>query len=300
MAYLDDLDAILDELSRTSGQPEPGGFIERNRAIDRLELHLDELTHRMGGDSQRSLDLTGRVLAFRDRLQGLNDSMAQTLRGRIAAGNVSSGELMTIFRQYVDGGRRDARDHVQYDDLDALIAGVLLTEQAVDDRALELHPEMVGYQPTPARLVLEMIDELGPTERDVFVDLGSGLGTVATLVALLTGARAIGIEWSPSYCAHARACAAALNLASVSFVEQDARAADLSTGTIFYMFTPFKGAMLREVLRRLDDEGRSRAIRLCVHGPLLRETIPEFSSFALDKARRQGDFVTVFRSSPVG
>ena len=33
---------------------------------------------------------------------------------------------------------------------------------------------MVPYQPTPARLILALLQEIRPTERDVFVDVGSG------------------------------------------------------------------------------------------------------------------------------
>ncbi|MEO8505436.1 MAG: hypothetical protein ABI609_16185 [Acidobacteriota bacterium] len=205
---------------------------------------------------------------------------------------------MATFRQYVDGARCDPRDHVQYDDLDALVAAVLSSDEALDDRATDSHPEMVGYQPTPARLVLDLVGDLQPTERDVFVDVGSGLGTVPMLVALLTDARTVGIEWNPSYCAYAEASARALNLSSASFVRQAAREADFSVGTIFYMFTPFRGTMLRSVLERLAGEGRRRRIRLCVHGPLLREAVQASSAFAIEKARGHDAFIAVFQSVP--
>lgn len=301
VAYLDDLDAALARLSRTRERSDAAGFIERNRALDELEMHLLELKHHAEDKdvvSQRIADLATRVVALRDRFQRMNDSMARRLRERIAAASISPDELLATFREYVSGARNDARDDVQYDDLDALVAALLHTEEAVDEGAVEWHPEMVRYQPTPARLVLAMIEEICPTESDVFVDVGSGLGTVSTLVSLLTGARAVGIEWHPGYCAHARRCARGLNLSSVSFVRQDAREADFSLGTIFYLFTPFRGNLLREVLERLDVEGRRRTIRLCVHGPLLREAIQEFSSFSIETDRSQDDFLAVFQSSP--
>jgi tRNA G46 methylase TrmB len=302
VAYLDDLHAVLDALTRTRERSDAAGFIERNRALDELEMHLLEMLHHLNGEDvvdRRIADVATQVVALRGRLQRINDSMAQRLRERIAAASISPGELLATFQQYVGGARHDTRDQVQYDDLDVLVASLLHTEEAVDEGAVEWHPEMVRYQPTPARLILAMIRETRPTERDVFVDVGSGLGTVPTLVSLLTGARAVGIEWHPNYCAHAERRARALNLSSVSFVRQDARDADFSSGTIFYMYTPFQGTMLRDVLQRLDDEGRRRTIRLCIHGPLLREAIQEFTSFSGEKAGSHDDFIAVFRSSPV-
>jgi hypothetical protein len=302
VACLDDLDTVLGALTRTSEQSDAVGFIERNQAIDALEVHLLALTHDLNHDdvvNQRITELVSRVVTLRDRLQRINDSMVQRLRERIADATISPRDLLTTFRQYVSAARHETRDDLKYDDLDALVAGILSTDQVVDDGTVELDPEMVPYQPTPARLILALLQEIRPTERDVFVDVGSGLGTVPTLVSLLTGARAVGIEWHPNYCAYAQHCVRRLNLSSVIFVQQDARDADFSTGTIFYMYTPFKGTMLRDVLQRLESEGRRRTIRLCVYGPLLREALGAFSSFSVQKARSLDDFISVFQSSPV-
>ena len=301
MACLDGLHSVLGALARTTEESSAVGFIERSQAIDELEIHLLDLTQTLndGGANQRLAELATRVVTLRDRLQRINDSMVQRLRERIAAASISPRELLTTFQQYVRATRHDTRDAVEYDDLDALVAGILSTDRIVDDGTVELDPEMVPYQPTPARLILALLQELRPTERDVFVDLGSGLGTVPALVSLLTGARAVGIEWHPNYYAHAQHCVRCLNLSSVSFVQQDARDADFSTGTIFYMFTPFKGTMLRDVLRRLDSEGRRRTIRLCTYGPLLREALRECASFAMETNRRSDDSIAVFQSSPV-
>lgn len=301
MAYLDDLHSALGVLTRTREHADAAGFIARNRAIDELEVHLFELTHdlRPGAPVDPvSAELTARVGGLRDRLQRLNDTMAQRLRERIATASISPRELRATLQQYVRGARHETRDEVLYDDLDVLVAAVFAGDQAVDD-TMHWHPEMVRYQPTPARLILSLIQEIRPSERDVFVDLGSGMGTVPTLVSLLTGARAVGVEWHPSYCAQAQRCVRDLNLSSVSFLRQDARQADLTTGTIFYMFTPCKGAMLRDILRRLDREGRRRALRLCVHGPLLREAIAELSSFSSAAGRSLDQPIAVFQSRPV-
>jgi hypothetical protein len=281
----DELEAFLGSLKHTSEQPDAAGFVARSRAIDALELHASEPRH-------------AGVVWLRDRLQRINDSMVQRLRERIAAGSIAPGELLATFQQYVSSTRSDAADDLEYDALDALVAGLCGTDRFVEDGAVALDPEMVPYQPTPARLVLALVEELRPDERDVFVDVGAGLGTIPMLVSMLTPARAVGIEFHPKYCEFARQCARSLNLSSVSFVQQDAREADFSTGTIFYMYTPFKGEMLRDVLRRLENEGRSREIGLCTYGPLLLNALREFPTFSMTTAGRgRQNALSVFRCS---
>src|SRR5262249_17310467 len=151
---------------------------------------LSDLSHGLHHEDvvdPRVAELVTRVITLRDRFQRINDSMAQRLRERIAAATISPPELLTTFRQYVGAGRHGTRDDVTYDDLDARVAGILATDQVDDDGAVASDPEMVPYQPTPARLILALVQEIRPTEHDVFVDVGSGLGTVPILVSLLTG-----------------------------------------------------------------------------------------------------------------
>ena len=126
---------------------------------------------------------------------------------------------------------------------------------------------MVAYQPTPARHIFEMIRRCQFTADDVFVDIGSGLGHVPLLVAVCTPARAVGIELEPSYIESARKSAADLQLRNVGFIAQDVRDADLSTGTFFYLYTPFRGTILRTVLDRLRAQANTREIRVCTFGP---------------------------------
>jgi hypothetical protein len=153
-----------------------------------------------------------------------------------------------------------------YDYLDDLISGVLQLERPADLR-VQLAAEMVAYQPTPARHIFALIGRTALTEHDVLIDLGSGLGHVPLLVSICTGARCIGIELEAAYVDCARRSAQALQLNDVTFIQQDAQAADLSSGTVFYLYTPFRGSILRTVLDSLRREAQGREIRLCTYGP---------------------------------
>jgi hypothetical protein len=86
------------------------------------------------------------------------------------------------------------------------------------------------------------------------------------LVSLLTGARAIGIEREPTFCAYAQARAEALGLTGVALRTADARQADYREGSVFFMYHPFTGAILEAVLKRLREQTAGRKIRLCTLG----------------------------------
>jgi hypothetical protein len=153
-----------------------------------------------------------------------------------------------------------------YDYLDELISGVLQFEEPHTGPG-QRESEMVSYQPTPARHIFNLIGLAALTASDVFVDLGSGLGHVPLLVSICSCARSIGIELEATYIECARQCAQRLNMNKVAFIQQDARAADLSAGTVFYLYTPFTGSILSGVLSRLRREAATRPIRICTYGP---------------------------------
>jgi len=126
---------------------------------------------------------------------------------------------------------------------------------------------MVPYQPTPARHISDFIGRAALTERDLLIDLGSGLGHVTLIAAICSSARCTGIELEPAYAECARKCARSLNLKNIRFVQGDARAADFSDGTVFYLYSPFTASILRDVLNLLRGEAVRREIRICTFGP---------------------------------
>jgi hypothetical protein len=119
----------------------------------------------------------------------------------------------------------------------------------------------VPYLPCPVDAISSAVVE-GPIGRDdELVDLGSGLGRVVLLVHALTGARCRGIELQASLVQKAEQCRARLGLKAdeVSFVAGDARDVEL-TGTVFFLYAPFNGELLRAVLARLERSPRRRLV----------------------------------------
>ena len=57
-----------------------------------------------------------------------------------------------------------------------------------------------------------------------------------------------------------------LGLGPVTFLNDDARHADLSEGTAFFMYTPFRGAMMEAVLQRVALASPQRDLWVCTFG----------------------------------
>jgi hypothetical protein len=245
------LRCLVGELEQDRSLDEPDGLRHRVEALDRLEVYL--LDESIGAESY------ARARALYTRLEAANLELYQAIRREIQQGAGADILLPWVNKSGLAHGEG-------YDYLDELIIGVLQFEEP-GAGVVPLGAEMVAYQPTPARHIFDLIGRMALTELDVLIDIGSGLGHVALLAAICTSARSVGIELEPAYIDCARRSAQGLHLNNVTFLQQDARTADLSAGTVFYLYTPFKGTILRAVLDWLRREAASRPIRICTFGP---------------------------------
>ena len=234
-------------------------------ALDEIEFIEDIV--RLRGRWEDLGTLGARAAAQRQRLERANERLFDRTRARIHSGKHTPPEHRAWFDQFTNyTPLRQGQPHTGYDALDALVEGMLRIER-VPQATQEPEPEMVHLEPTPARAILELVDRLHLRPEEVFYDLGSGLGQVVILVHLLTGARTVGVEVEPAYCQVARDRAWVLGLPGATFCNEDARAADYSRGSAFYLFAPFRGQMLQAVLERLRREAQARPIRVCSYGP---------------------------------
>jgi hypothetical protein len=268
------IDEIQSEIKAIEQNPalyEEINFDSRVDAVDYIEFNVIERIEGLlveGNSPAELATLKQYAERVERRLVAIDDDLFRRLRADVRAGVCIGSALRAQIDKYAgrDARQRSPQDHPGYDNLDVFLNG-LLRINAVPEEKSEREPEMVYYQPTPARIILELVEIANLGARDVFYDLGSGLGQVPILVNLLTGARAKGVEFEPAYCEYARACAAELGLSSMEFINVDARSADYSDGTVFFMYTPFEGRLLQEVLGRLRAESRKRLIRLFTFGP---------------------------------
>ncbi|MBN1580551.1 MAG: class I SAM-dependent methyltransferase [Anaerolineae bacterium] len=253
----------------------------RAEALDRLGDFRTVLHFQEPGRARKTLEQ--KIATLQCRLEQIDCRLFHHLRTRLQAGDYTPDGLRRELGRYTDDVEsRTGRAHYDYDGLDVLVSGVFLTEPEPQE-IKERQPGMVHLEAVPASVILELVDRVALTGEDVFYDLGSGLGQVAILVHLLTGVKAKGIEYEPAFCAYARQCAQDFGLSAVEFFNIDARDADYAEGTVFFMFTPFMGSILQDVLSRLYLASRERPIWVCTFGPCTIEAAKQHWLKSMDK-----------------
>jgi hypothetical protein len=268
-----DLHAFLCGLEADSALFQPEQLRERLIALDDLDAGFG------GFDSENSTKCTDsrihqRTKALRTRLEAANAELYQSVRSDIVRGGQPRALLQWLQDSASQNESKIPLPGLGFDWRDELVSGVLQLREPSEPNP-QRSPEMVPYQPTPVRHILHLIAATALAEDDVFVDLGSGLGHVPLLVSMVTGARSLAIEVQEAYVASARECAQSLHLSRVRFIPQDAREADLSSGTVFYLYSPFNGSILTDVLSALRMESTRRPIKICSLGPCTRTVANE-------------------------
>lgn len=264
-----ELQSILEEIENNSLLFEEKNFLQRTEIIDVIEFQLVHQIERLQREKPQSD--AANLLAYRTEnilsaLESIDDNVVRMLRENIKEGYAGK-KFKHLISNYFDFTlyHSQQQDEIGYDNLDVFI-NRLFPVQSIPEPTIDREPEMVCYQKTPARIVFELVENFEFAPEDVFFDVGSGLGLVAILVHLLTGIRTIGVEVEPSFCEYARQCATELRLAGVSFINADARKADYSEGTVFFMFTPFKGKIFQEVMAALRKQSQQRKITIMTYG----------------------------------
>src|SRR6185312_6878332 len=268
---ISEIQSYIGEIEKTSALFEEKNFDQRIEVIDFISFHIiDQIEELLGKTAHPNelILLKYRAEKVKSELEEIDIRLFQRLQANIRTGGYSGKEFKKLINEYVDFNVDDNQQQEEpgYDNLDIFINGLTLF-QTVPEPTKNLEPEMVYYQKTPARIVFELAERSHFTKEDVFVDLGSGLGQVTILKNLLAGITARGIEFEPAFCDYAGDCAANLSLSNVTFINADARKADYSEGTVFFMFTPFRGEILQEVLEMLRKESLRRKIKIITYGP---------------------------------
>ena len=282
----DVLEARLTAFASDTALYTEGNLAARAVALDTIHQVYQLLQlHRRDAQWGRYLrTLKHQAKALEKRLRQADADFFHTLRRHIRPGEESAETLRHLFdrhTRYRPG--RSGQVHRGYDTLDALVQGLIRAEQA-PAAGQPREKDMIPYEPTPARAILDVVDQLQLSADDVFYDVGAGLGHVAILVHLLTRVVARGVEIEAVYCRHAQRCAEELGLSQVRFLHRDARHVDYADGTVFFMYTPFTGKLLDTVLATFARQARRRPITLCTYGactfevarqPWLRLSHPE-------------------------
>ncbi|HEY4223162.1 MAG TPA: class I SAM-dependent methyltransferase [Myxococcota bacterium] len=137
---------------------------------------------------------------------------------------------------------------------------------AIPDDVPDLPRGAVPYVPCNVDAIVRAVLDAPVRARDVFVDLGCGVGRVAVLVHLLTGARVAGIDLQAPLIERGRAMVHALALDDVHLAIGDAAQNETALGTVYFIYASFSPAVLARVLAWLERVASTRPIVLCAVG----------------------------------
>ncbi len=260
------LSRIVANIANQCANAQTLSYFDCLEALDTLEFHVLDLMDQ--GYAVSEMDtVRDQAMRLHTQLTSIAQTTIDNLLQDIRTQRLAAPALKQLFNQYAHSASEqligDAPDYDFFDDFLSHLFQIDYEPSETRSRT----KDMLYLQPTPGRIILDMINELPFTAADRFYDLGSGLGRVPILVSLLTDAYAVGIEYEPTYINYSRRSAQKLGIADVEFRNMDAQDADMSDGTIFFMYTPFTGRILRNVLNRLRDLSKKRRITLCTYGP---------------------------------
>jgi len=127
----------------------------------------------------------------------------------------------------------------------------------LENRDIGTGPQSQRYQATIGEAFRTLLETIRPTADDVFVDVGSGKGKMLYYAAQLGFERCIGIELSSALIPLAESNLRRLGLsASVELLQRDASRlspADISAGTVFYLYNPFSEEILSKFLESVAN-----------------------------------------------
>lgn len=287
-ALYDELQAHIRMIDEDRSLDEQQNFVAREDARRVLERQVVGVLERLiddadKGERKRLRAVKRAALHVKSRLEQTNELLFEAFRTGIKSAVFTPNELLERFSGYIDRSQvEEWGDPPRYDQLDTFVDGVLRIDVLPREQR-EPDPEMVLYQPTPARIVVDLLQRLRLGPDDVFYDLGSGVGRVTILVALLSDARARGVEYETAYADYAQRRVKDLELPRSTFINADARDVNYADGTVFFLYTPFKGKILQRVLALLRHEARNRRIRVCTYGPGTFELIEEGGFTCVDE-----------------
>ena len=163
-----------------------------------------------------------------------------------------------------------------------------------------LDPEAIGpsiadathYEATPVGDLATLLAAVPiPLESATFVDLGSGMGRVVLLATAYPFRQIVGVEISPALHEIARENLAAFagrrRCRDVRLVRSDATRFALPPGDVIaYLYNPFRGAVLSEVVGRLAE--RSGETIVLYHTPVERSAFDASGAFEVAAETARG------------
>jgi precorrin-6B methylase 2 len=148
------------------------------------------------------------------------------------------------------------------------------------------HADNRAYATPDYHYINKIMETLKPGKQDVLYDIGSGKGRILCVAARKEVGKCVGIEVMDDLCELSRQNAAKLRgkRAPIEIRCEDAAVADMSDGTIYFLFNPFGGETLRDVLQNIARSlaEKPRRIRIVYYNSAHRDVFEKFRALRRD------------------
>lgn len=116
------------------------------------------------------------------------------------------------------------------------------------------HRDNHAYATPDYYYVRKIVNRLAPRDSDVVYDIGSGMGRFLCVMGRKKVKKCVGLEVLPELCEASRANAARLRgrQSPIEIRCEDASRADVSDGTIYFLFNPFGPKTMADVLSNIE------------------------------------------------
>jgi len=162
--------------------------------------------------------------------------------------------------------------------------------------------DAVGYDTITHAAIKKAIRLVRPRRDDVVYDLGCGKGRAVCHFARCRTRKVVGIELCEELCQVARANVRRMRKrrSPVEIRHVDAALADISDGTIYYMFHPFGQSTLLDVLENIKKthDLANEKVTIIYTNAQHAEAFDRYSDFRIihDYKRSNGQRVVIYRS----
>lgn len=134
------------------------------------------------------------------------------------------------------------------------------------------HQDGAVYQAVDYLNIRRILRSLRPARNDVFYDIGCGKGRVLCCSARWPMKMVVGVDLSPALCSEALRNTEHMRWrrTPVQVRCDDAAVADISDGTIYFMFNPFGAATLKDFLNNIHSSliGNPRRVVIVYCNPV--------------------------------
>lgn len=261
------IETVKNEITRYSSSGEirnDTDFLLRKRALESLAIFRQ--LYRQANNRDELQEVAEQAHALETLINNTTATIIQRYRPYFFGKTASAQELRTLLNRFTAYRSGDSNAvHYAEENLDYFIDAMFgfdldhLRRPRYDD-------EMIHLERTPASVVLELLDRVEFSDTSLFMDLGSGVGHVIFLVTLLAGVRVVGLEIESIYYQESLRVMQQLSLPEVEIIHSDVRKVNLERGTVFFLFSPFIGSIMTDVLRKLHAVGNHKPITVCSYG----------------------------------